>query len=49
MTDISTFYDYPGSRTGLWTWTAKAGGFNAPTMTWDSGAGNWEQSRTKPV
>ncbi|GAA3627429.1 hypothetical protein GCM10022419_135930 [Nonomuraea rosea] len=49
LTDISTFYDYPGARTGLWTWTAKTGGFNTPTMTWDSGAGNWEQSRTKPV
>ncbi|MFG1679219.1 FG-GAP-like repeat-containing protein [Nonomuraea sp. NPDC049269] len=49
LADISTFYDYPGGRTGLWTWTAKTGGFNAPTMTWDSGAGNWDQFRTKPV
>ncbi|WP_433512172.1 FG-GAP repeat domain-containing protein [Nonomuraea sp. CA-143628] len=50
MTDISTFYDYSGGRTGLWTWTAKAGGgFNAPAMTWDSGAGNWDQFRTKPI
>jgi hypothetical protein len=48
--DVGTFYDYPGARTALWVWTAKAGGgFNAPTNTWDSGAGNFEQSRAKPV
>ncbi|MCA2220765.1 CHAP domain-containing protein [Nonomuraea aurantiaca] len=50
LTDVGTFYDYPGARTALWIWTAKAGGgFNAPTNTWDSGAGNFEQPRLKPV
>ncbi|WP_283137922.1 hypothetical protein, partial [Rhizohabitans arisaemae] len=44
LTDIGAFYDYPGARTGLFTWTARAGGgFNAPTMVWDSGPGTWEQ------
>ncbi|UBU08522.1 CHAP domain-containing protein [Nonomuraea gerenzanensis] len=47
--DVAAFYDYPGSRTGLFVWTAKSGGFNTPAMLWDSGAGNWDQSRTKPV
>ncbi|WP_214105773.1 FG-GAP repeat domain-containing protein [Acrocarpospora catenulata] len=50
LTDIAAFYDYPGARTGLFTWTAKtSGGFNAPTMVWDSGPGAWEQARLKAV
>ncbi|MEW9553359.1 FG-GAP repeat domain-containing protein [Nonomuraea sp. NPDC050783] len=49
MTDLGTFYDYSGARTGLWVWTAKTGGFNTPSLLWDSGAGNFEQSRAKPI
>ncbi|MEW9553360.1 FG-GAP repeat domain-containing protein, partial [Nonomuraea sp. NPDC050783] len=49
LTDLGTFYDYSGARTGLWVWTAKTGGFNTPSLLWDSGAGNFEQSRVKPV
>ncbi|UBU08523.1 FG-GAP repeat domain-containing protein [Nonomuraea gerenzanensis] len=50
LTDVGGFYDYPGSRTALWVWSAKTGGgFNSPALLWDSGAGNWEQPRTKPV
>ncbi|WP_170322916.1 FG-GAP repeat domain-containing protein, partial [Acrocarpospora macrocephala] len=45
-TDVGVFYDYPGLRTVLFTWTAKAGGgFNAPVNVWDSGAGGWDQTR----
>ncbi|WP_283137938.1 hypothetical protein, partial [Rhizohabitans arisaemae] len=35
--DVAAFYDYPGARTVLFVWTAKAGGgFNWPVNVWDS-------------
>ncbi|WP_181871402.1 hypothetical protein [Sphaerisporangium album] len=50
MTDVGVFYDYPGLRTVLFTWSAKtAGGFTGPVNAWDSGAGGWDQTRSKPV
>jgi hypothetical protein len=48
--DVGVIYDYPGGRTVAFIWTAKpTGGFNGPANWWDSGAGGWEQSRSKPV
>jgi hypothetical protein len=46
--DIGAFYDYTGSSTAVWAWSAKSsGGFNAPTRMWDSTT--WDATRTKPV
>ncbi|WP_283135724.1 hypothetical protein, partial [Rhizohabitans arisaemae] len=49
LTDIGGFHNYDRARTALFVWTAKVGGFNWPSMLWDSGVGVWEQTRTKPV
>ncbi|RCG27879.1 VCBS repeat-containing protein [Sphaerisporangium album] len=50
LDDVAAFYDYPGLRTVLFVWTAKAGGgFTGPANVWDSGPGGWDQTRSKPV
>jgi hypothetical protein len=50
LSDVGVFYDYPGGRTVLFTWTATGGGtFSGPINGWDSGTGGWEQVRSKPI
>jgi VCBS repeat protein len=48
-TDIGVFYSYPGNRTALFTFTSAGSRFNAPVKVWDSGTGNWDLARSKPV
>jgi hypothetical protein len=47
--DIAAFYNYGGSRTGIFLFTGNgSGGFSSPTSAWDSGWGNWEWLNTLP-
>lgn len=49
LSDVGIVYDYPDSRTVLFTLKAKAGGgFEWPFADWDSGPGQWEAARSKP-
>ncbi len=47
--DIGVFYDHGGGRTALWLFRGTSTGVAAPTMNWDSGAGNWGWAQTKAV
>jgi hypothetical protein len=47
-TDIGAFYDYGGSKTGLWVFTSNGIGF-ALDLKWNSGFGNWDSGRAKYV
>ena len=46
-TELAVFYDYGWSNTGLWLFDPNGTGFAAPRQVWGSGAGNWEQARSK--
>ncbi|MFJ9796306.1 FG-GAP-like repeat-containing protein [Streptomyces sp. NPDC101145] len=53
-TDLAVLYNNGqqtdgGYRTTLWTFTANATGFDAPTVKWNSGTGSWNWDRSKPV
>jgi hypothetical protein len=46
--DVGIFYGYADGSVALWSFLAKAdGGFNAPTRSWQSAAGNWYFERVK--
>jgi len=48
--DIAAFYNYDGAWTRLFLWPGNGkGGFAAPVQMWDSGIGNWDWNRMKPV
>ncbi|HSR96423.1 MAG TPA: VCBS repeat-containing protein, partial [Kofleriaceae bacterium] len=47
--DLGAFYDYGGGLTRLWVWRGVAAGLSAPSITWDSGAGNWTASLSMPL
>ncbi|SOB88951.1 C40 family peptidase [Streptomyces sp. 1331.2] len=49
--DVAVLYDYgkDGERnhSGLWTFTSKGAGFNAPRQVWDSGSDSWNWASSK--
>jgi hypothetical protein len=49
--DIAVFYDYGGGHTRIFLFDRVATPDSTPYnhVTWDSGPGNWEPGRTKPV
>ncbi|MCA2211737.1 trypsin-like serine protease [Jidongwangia harbinensis] len=47
---VAAFYDYGGARTGLWLFDDVAGpGSATPRKPWESGTGQWDFARTKPM
>ncbi|WP_229799374.1 VCBS repeat-containing protein, partial [Couchioplanes azureus] len=46
---IRAFYDYPGATTRLFTFGRLGGPAAGETQNWDSGAGNYDAARSKPV
>jgi len=48
--DLAVLYGYGGNRSRLWVFKNNgAGGFNSPTVWWDSGAGNWAWQASKLI
>ena len=47
--DIGVFYNYGNDDTKLIVFWGYSGGFYAPTVTWDSGPGNWDWTALKLV
>jgi hypothetical protein len=47
--DIGVLYDYGSARTGIQVLQSTGSSFQAPRTWYDSGAGNWNWSASKPV
>ncbi len=48
--DVGAFYYYGNYQTRLFAFLADgSGGFNPPTVQWDSGPGTWDLTRTRPI
>ena len=47
--DIALFYGYAGAETVLYEFYGSSGGPTAPSLVWDSGAGNYDWNFIKPV
>ena len=46
---LNIFYDYGASTSGVWTMSSTGTAFTAPAFIWNSGAGNWDAARSKPM
>ena len=48
-TDVGAFYSYPNAKTRFWAFDNVAGSAVTTRLAWDSGEGNWDWGRNRPV